>query len=116
MDATSTLLTGAGYWNPLAWLLGLLVAVIIAWLIYSMGEKGYKPGTAQAEPFISGNKEPVEKGEVHVRAGNLYWGYLEALRGYYDRLVPLHSGNLHDYILWYLGITALFLVLVVIIS
>lgn len=113
MEPAATLLTGSGSWNPLAWILGLAVTMIIAWLIYSLGEKDYKAGTAQAEPFISGNPEP-EKGMVHVRAGNLYWGYLEALKGYYDRLVPLHTGNLHDYILWYLGITALFVVLVVI--
>jgi len=113
MDLTSTLITGGGSWNPLAWILGIVVAAIIAWLIYSVGEKGYKPGTAQTEPFISGTPEP-EKGMVHVRSGNLYWGYLEALKGYYARLVPLHTGDLHDYVLWYLGITALFLVLVVI--
>lgn len=113
MDPTTTLLTGSGSWNPLAWVLGIVVATVIAWLIYSLGEKGFKPGTAQAEPFISGNPAP-EKGLVHVRAGNLYWGYLEALKGYYDRVVPLHTGHLHDYILWYLGMTALFLMLVVI--
>lgn len=113
MGLTSTLLTEAGFWNPLAWILGLVVAAIIAWLIYSLGEKGFKAGTPQTEPFLSGNKEP-RKDQVHIRAGNLYWGYLEALKGYYDRLVPLHTGNLHDYVLWYLGITAVFLVLVVI--
>jgi len=113
MDLATTLVTGTGFWNPLAWILGLIVAFIIAWIIYSLGEKGFKQGTAQAEPFISGNPEP-EKGMVHVRAGNLYWGYMEALKGYYDRLVPIHTGNLHDYVLWFLGITALFLVLVVV--
>lgn len=113
MDLISTLTTGTGFWNPIAWILGIGVTAIVAWLIYSFGEKGFKPGTARADPFISGNPEP-EKGLVHVRAGNLYWGYLEALKGYYDRVVPLHTGHLHDYVLWYLGMTALFLVLVVI--
>ena len=110
---TQTLVTGTGFWNPLAWILGIVVAAIIAWIIFSMGEKGFKPGTAQSEPFISGNPEPA-KGLVHIRSGNLYWGYLESLKGYYDRIVPLHTGDLTDYLLWYLSVMVVILVLVVI--
>ncbi len=110
---TQTLVTGSGFWNPLAWLLGIVVALIIAYLIWTRGEGGWKKGTPQTEPFISGNKEPG-KDQVHIRAGNLYWGYLEALKGYYDRIVPLHTGDLRDYILWYLSVMVVILVLVVI--
>lgn len=113
MDMLFTLDTGAGFWNPLLWILGAAVAGVIALILYSLGEKGYRKGTAQEDPFISGNPEP-EKGLVHVRSGNLYWGFLDAMNGYYRRLVPLHTGDLHDYVLWYMGMTALFLVVVVV--
>jgi len=53
---------------------------------------------------------------VHVRAGNLYWGFLDAMEGYYSSIVSLHTGDLHDYVLWYLGVSSLFLIVVVIIG
>ena len=105
--------TGAGLWDPLLWVLGAAVAGAIALLLYALGEEGFRPGTARADPFLSGNPEPAKE-LVHVRSGNLYWGFLSAMEGYYRRLVPIHTGDLHDYILWYMGVTALFLVVVVI--
>ncbi|KQC08664.1 MAG: hydrogenase [Methanolinea sp. SDB] len=113
MDLIASLYTGSGYWNPLVWLIAIVVVVVIIYLIWSRGESGYKKGTLQTTPFISGNPEP-EKSGVHIPGGNLYWGYTEALKGYYSRLVPLHTGSLNDYLLWYLGVTAIIMVLVVV--
>ena len=110
---TQTLLTGTGNWNPLAWILGIAVALVIAYLIWARGEAGWKAGTSQTEPFISGNPEP-QKRQVHIPSGNLYWGYLEAMKGYYERIVPLHTGDLNDYMTWYLSVMLTILVLVVV--
>ena len=110
MILIESLSTGTGFWNPLAWLIAVVVAAVIVYLIRHRGEPGYKKGTIQTVPFISGNPEP-DKEMVHVRASNLYWGYLDALKGYYDLIVPAHTGVLNDYVLWYLGIMgALFVV------
>ena len=103
--------TGYGFWNPLVWLLAIAITIGVGYLIWRLGEKGYHRGTEQTKPFISGNVEP-EKGEVHIRAGNLYWGFLEALSGYYKRAVPIHSGLLNDYVLWFLGTMALIILLI----
>ncbi len=111
MDLLPALETGFGFWNPLIWLGVFAVALVIAYLIWTFGESGYKRGTEQTKPFISGNPEPA-KGEVHLGGGHLYWGFTEALRGYYDRVVPLHTGVLNDYLLWFFGIAA-FLILIV---
>ncbi len=106
-----TLQTGAGFWNPVVWIIAFFIAMVIAWLIWITGEKDYRKGTPQTKSFLSGNEEP-EKAEVHLRAGNLYWGFTEALQGYYSRLVPLHSGILNDYLLWFLGVMAIAIVVV----
>lgn len=111
MAIAETLYTGYGFWNPLIWLLAFIVAIIIAWLIRSRGEKGGRTGTQQGKPFLSGNAEP-EKSEVHVPGGNMYWGFTKALEGYYERLVPLHSGILTDYIMWFIGVMALVMIIV----
>ncbi len=115
MDLFATLSTGSGYWNPLAWFGGFVITSVIVWLIWSRGEKSYKKGTAQTAPYLSGNPEPA-KGDVHIRAGNLYWGYTEALKGYYSRIVPIHTGILNDYVMWYIAVTALLIIVVVIFS
>lgn len=115
MDMFINLDTGSGYWNPVVWLIAIIVIGIIVYLLWSRGETGYKKDTEQTTPFISGNPEP-DKSDVHIRGGNLYWGYMEALKGYYGALVPLHTGSLNDYLLWYLGVSAIIMVLVVVLS
>ncbi|MDI6720300.1 MAG: hydrogenase [Methanomicrobiales archaeon] len=111
MALETALETGYGFWDPLVWILAVAIAAAVAYLIWRAGEEGYKRGTAQTEAFLSGNVQP-EKGAIHVRAGNLYWGFLEALAQYYRRTVPVHTGVLNDYVLWFLGITALIIVII----
>ena len=113
MEGTNlfTLTTGSGGWNAISWLVGLTVAFLVAWFLRSFGRSGFQPSGDKAKPFISGNEEP-EKEAVHIRASNLYWGFTEALEGYYRRLVPLHTGSVVDYVLWLLGVTALLILLV----
>ena len=108
-----TLYTGSGFWNPLYWLVSVVVALILIYIIYAFGEKGYKKGTEQVKPFISGNPES-SKAASQIRAGNMYWGYMEALKNYYAGLMPVHSGILTDYLLWFFWVTAVLLILVVI--
>jgi hypothetical protein len=112
MDATVTLITGTGFWNPLFWVAAFIIAFIIAALIWMRGEKDYRKGTEQTTPFLSGNLAPEEEEQVHVSGGNLYWGFTEALAGYYSRLIPLHTGILNDYLMWFLGVMAATLVII----
>ncbi|WP_174719421.1 hydrogenase [Methanoculleus taiwanensis] len=112
MDIAATLTTGFGFWNPLIWLAVLVVALVIAYIIWVYGESSYKPGTEQTKPYLSGNREPAAKRDVHLGGGHLYWGFTEALSGYYDRIVPLHTGVLTDYLLWFFGIAAALIIIV----
>ena len=113
MDFTPTMTTGSGAWNPLLWLLALAVALGVALAIRSRGRKDFREGDGR-KPFISGNEEPAA-GAGHVPASNLYWGFLESLKGYYARLVPLHTGVPTDYVVWLLAVMALMLVVALII-
>ena len=115
MDLLSPVQTGYGVWAPLAWLIAFVVVTIVVYLIWNMGESSYKKGTDQGRPYLSGNAEP-EKGAVHIRASDLYWGYLQALKKYYDTIVPVHTGVLTDYMVWFVAVTALLLVLVGVLS
>ena len=109
MDFFQTLQTGAGAWNPLLWLLALVVALGVALAIRSRGRKDFREGDGR-KPFISGNEEPAG-GAGHVPASNLYWGFLESLKGYYARVVPAHTGVPTDYVAWLLGTLALMLII-----
>ena len=109
MNLSWTLTTGSGAWNPLLWLLAFIVALGIAVAIRAFGRKDFRAG-AQAKPFISGNEEPADGGG-HIPASNMYWGFLEAMKSYYQRLVPLHTGVPTDYVAWLLGVMALMLVI-----
>jgi len=106
-----SLQTGTGFWDPLLWVVAFAIALLISYLIWARGESTYHKDTEAVKPYLSGNAEP-EKGEVHIRAGNMYWGFTEALKGYYSRVVPLHSGILNDYVLWFIATAALVLVIV----
>ena len=109
MDLAQTLATGSGTWNPLLWLLAFVVALGIAWLVRTRGRKDFRPGDG-LKPFISGNDEPADGGG-HIPASNLYWGFTEAMKAYYQRLVPLHTGVPTDYVAWLLGVMAIMLVI-----
>ena len=108
-----TLGTGFGSWNPIFWVIAFVITLIIGWIIWSRGEKTYNTGKEATAPYLSGNAEP-EKGAVHIRAGNLYWGYTDALTSYYKYIKPIHTGNAADYLLAYMFVTALMLIAVVI--
>ena len=105
-----TLQTGFGSWNALIWLASFCVALVLAYVIRGAGRKDYRKGTGQTKPFISGNEEPGG-GASHIPASNLYWGFLEALKGYYQKLVPLHTGVATDYVLWLFGVMAVVLII-----
>ncbi|MBN1595184.1 hydrogenase [candidate division FCPU426 bacterium] len=106
----SALSSGFGWWHPLVWLGAFFLALLLGFLIRALGNKQYKKGTEQTKPFLSGNEES-DPNVLHVRASNLYWGYLETLKGYYDKLTALHTGNPVDYLLWFFGSMALILLL-----
>ncbi|HJJ54360.1 MAG TPA: hydrogenase [Methanocorpusculum sp.] len=108
------LVTGYGFWNPLIWIVVMATGLLFAWLIWRCGESSYDKGTEQTKPYLSGNDEP-KKGDVHIRGGNMYWGFTHALKGYYDKLVPLHSGVVNDYLSWFLiGVIVIFVVVIMV--
>jgi len=63
----NTLDTGSGFWNPLVWGTIILIAFIIGYTIRSFGKIGYKKGTEQTKPFLSGNIEGDKKNHISKR-------------------------------------------------
>ena len=104
---------GYAFWKPIVWVIAFVVVMVITFLFRSRGQKKYKKGTDQAKIFLSGEEVP-EPEQRHVRAGNVYWGFFEALKGYYDVIVRPHTGIVNDYIIWFvavIGIGAIILVI-----
>jgi len=100
---------GVGFWNPLAWIISIIIAFLIVYIIRGMGKNEYKEKTEQTKVFLSGNPE-AEKEKMHVKASNVYWGFLETLKWLYKGLDKMHNGNVSDYVLWFviiLGVTLL---------
>ncbi|PJB21233.1 MAG: hydrogenase, partial [Euryarchaeota archaeon CG_4_9_14_3_um_filter_38_12] len=63
------------------------------------------------KPFLSGNPEP-EKENVHIRAGNLFWGFTEALKDYYTPAVKEHTGIVNDYVYWFVIVLAVLFIII----
>lgn len=103
--------TAGGYWSPVVWIIAFIVAALVAYILWGTGNKQRKGGE-QGTPFLSGKPAP-SKEEAHVRAGNVYWGFTEALRGYYKWMKSIHTGIVNDYVLWFVGMAALFFVLII---
>ena len=111
MMIADTLLTGFGAWNPIAWLIAFVVALILAWFVQRLGEPDLPGDGESGKPYLSGNDEPAPEA-AHIGGSNLYWGFTEAMKGYYARVVPLHTGCLTDYVLWFLGTFALLFIFI----
>ncbi len=102
--------TPSGLWNPVVWIVAFLLIFLASYLLWKKGEWRYKKGTMQVEPFLSGNPPPGAH-EEHVRAGNIYWGFVSSLKGYYEFLRKIHNGIINDYVGWYIGILAVMLII-----
>ena len=110
----SVLTYGYAVWSPIVWLVVLVVLGLIALYVRSRGQKRYKKGTAQTDVFISGIKVPPAE-QRHVPAHNIYWGFFEALKGFYSTMMRPHTGIINDYLLWLVVVMALTIVVLVIV-
>lgn len=108
-----TVSTGAGHWNALLWVIAAFVAVLLAYILFRMGNPTYNRGTEQTKPFISGWKE-IDKHYSHIPGGNVYWGIREALKDYYAWMKDMHSGIVNDYMSWFVLVTAIIMIIIVI--
>jgi hypothetical protein len=106
-----TFQTGSGFWNPIVWIIVILIAFLITYILRGFGNKNYKKGTEQIKSFLSGNPE-YEKEKMHVKSSNLFWGFTESLKWIFDILHKMHTGNISDYILWFVIVMAVLFLLV----
>ncbi len=106
----NTFETGSGFWNPLIWLLVILIVFLIIHVLRGFGNKKYKLNTEQTKPFLSGNPE-YEKEKMHIKGSNVYWGFTESLKWIFDKLNKMHTGNASDYVLWFIIIISIFFLL-----
>lgn len=102
--------TNSGFWNPLAWGLVAIIVFLIIYILRGYGKKDYKKDTEQTKVFLSGNPE-YDKEKMHVKASNVYWGFLESLKWLYNVLDKMHTGNIGDYILWFVIIMGIFFII-----
>ncbi len=100
--------TPSGFWDPLRWIIVMIIALLISYYIWKRGNPKHKKGE-QIKPFFSGYDAPSPE-DAHIRAGNIYWGFITALKRYYAFVKSIHTGNINDYIGWYVGIMALMLI------
>ena len=99
-------MSALAYWSPLILLLTFLILLIMAIIFRDRGQKSYKKGTGQTKIFLSGEDEPDAEA-VHVKAHNMYWGFFEAMKRYYEPTIKAHTGIINDYLLWFVSVIAL---------
>ena len=111
MSFLETLKTGSGFWNPLVWGVAIVLVLLIVYIIRGFGNKGFKKGTEQTKVFLSGNEE-YEKEKMHVKASNVYWGFLHTLKWLYNAFDKMHTGNVSDYILWFVVVMGILFIII----
>ena len=94
------------FWAPLVCLIALLIVLAVAFMYRSRGNGSFEEGTERGEIFLSGENVP-EEGQRHIRSHNMYWGFFEAMKRYYDPTVRAHTGIVNDYLIWLLAVTAI---------
>ena len=103
--------TGSGFWSAIIWVIIVLIIGSIVIYVRNKGEDSYKKNTEQDLPFISGHPE-ASKESSHLSASHIYWGFTEALKGYYKPLVKMHTGNINDYSSWIITVTVIILIVI----
>ena len=92
------------------WLVSFILIIMLVYIIRAIGNKKYAKGTAQTKPFLSGN---VEEPEGNVRAGDIYWGFIDAFKALYKPLVKGHTGIVNDYVGVFVVVLAVLLLLII---
>ncbi len=87
-------------WSPIIFISIVLLNLLIVYWLYKMGNSDYKKTKHSGEPFISGNRPPGDVRRVHVAGDNLFWGFRDALKQYFDPLIKGHTGSINDYMYW----------------
>lgn len=105
-----TLFTGFGMWNPLIWIIAFVIIYLIVEFFRDHGNAKTKREGDALEPFVSGN--PITDEAMHIKASNVYWGFTEAMKGYYKTLTKMHTGIMSDYVYWYIGVLAIIIVFI----
>jgi len=103
---------GYDLWNPIVWITAVIIILVITYVIRSFGNKNYKKDSDQTQIFLSGNPEAEDKELMHIKGQNMYWGFMETLKFPYKLLDKMHTGNISDYILWYVIILGAFLLII----
>lgn len=105
-----TLMTGFGFWNPLIWLIAFIVIYLIVNFFVKHGKEDTEKEGDMLLPFTSGNY--VSEEDMHIRASNVYWGFMEAMKGYYNLMAKMHTGIMSDYVYWYISVLAIIIILI----
>ena len=106
-----TFQTGSGFWNPIIWIVVIIIAFLIALILRGFGKAEYKEKTGQTQSFLSGNPE-YEKEQMHIKSSNIYWGFTESLKVVLNALEKIHTGNISDYVLSFVIIIAILFIVV----
>ena len=107
----NTFETGNGFWNPIVWLVAILVIFLIMLILRGFGNKNYKKNTEQVKSFLSGNPE-YDKEKMHIKGSNIYWGFTVSLKWIFDNLKKMHTENTSDYVLWFVVIISILFIVV----
>jgi Na+/H+ antiporter NhaC len=110
---TFILESGYAFWNPLIWIIVFMVVMVIVYFFRRRGQKQYKKDTDQAQIFLCGEEVP-EAEQRHIRVGNIYWGFFETLKEYYNQILRPHTGIINDYVLWFVAVTAISVIILLI--
>ncbi|MBN1281037.1 MAG: hydrogenase [Candidatus Thermoplasmatota archaeon] len=103
--------SGSGFWNPVLWGCIIFIAFLLLYGIRGFGRSTYKKGTEQESSFLSGNPESTPE-EMQVKASNLYWGFTSSMKTLYNGLRSMHTGDVGDYVLWFIIILAILFVVI----
>jgi hypothetical protein len=106
-----TFQTGSGFWNPITWIIVIIITSLITLILRGFGKKEYKEKTEQTKSFLSGNPE-YKKEQMHIKGSNVYWGFLESLKGIFNALEMIHTGNVSDYVLSFVIIIAILFIVI----
>lgn len=106
---------GSVLWSPIILIVASITVALVVLYFRSRGQKNYKSDTEQTSVFLSGEAMPAAE-QRHVRAHNIYWGFFESLKGFYNANLKVHTGIINDFILWFVALIALVTVIIFIVG
>lgn len=94
---------GEGFWGPVIATGGIILGAFIAWLVLVLSRRLAPSNPTKEKSMTYGCAEDVDPEETQFDTREFFSPIKKVFGKFYKYILPGHSGDLNNYLLWLVG-------------